>query len=157
MSYSYIKSVFPNFKEPGYEQPKSVPVTHKPQPPDTPVSAYNDEELTLFVKNLLQKSVNIKSDTPETSANRRFTQPPIPSDYLNANKIEMFGNNTDIPISTRCEDYISHLLHCEDCKLLTMKELKLKRYDKQQEFIETIMYILFAILILLLLNNLKKQ
>lgn len=201
MSYSYIKSVFPNFKEQEIELPQTAPpVTHKPQPPESPLLAYNDQELTLFVKNLLQKSNNITAKPPNAIEvgqvdNRRFTQPPIPQEYLQSgsttnisganngsssgrlrlgrSNVESFGNELmggdynhyynsyynqrSAREQNHCDSYIEHCLSCEKCRTLMVKELNLKRYNKQQDFIETIMYILFAILILLLLNNLKRQ
>ena len=175
MSYSYIKSVFPNFKAPVYEYPEAKIPVRKPEPAISPLMAYNDQELAQFVKNLLQKTesvpvVSVQASEPPAQVmksvnNRVFTQPPIPEQYLkntqgiqkvftnpfpyNNGSVESFGNE----MSSDCESYIYHTMNCAKCRHALMRQLG---KDKGKiDLVEILTYLLFGILVLMVIDHFR--
>lgn len=195
MSYSYIKSVFPDFKPSQIENIYNVysnskpPITNKPESAKAPVLAYNEEELTQFVKDLIQKSSSVPVSgggsggssssneskiIPKDRDNLHYYNPKVPMEYiskfavsnqpkLQSNLIQEQNNNVSLEKfseteinTTNCNGCMNHILDCEQCKKIIMKQLNLDASRRQyEEIIEVITYILFGIFVLIVLENLK--
>ena len=97
-------------------------------------------------KNLFYYNLPLNVDT---------LQQPLAKTKQNAtgHTLENFEN---YKIETGCENYMKHLLECNKCKMIAMKQLSIdnERF-RNEEIMEIISYIIFAIFILLLIDNLK--
>jgi predicted P-loop ATPase len=161
MSYSYIKTVFPNFKTSTIHNERiyndiiasGTGDLHAFEPTDTP-KIYN---------------INKNPNPPKETTKATQMQPPAP-----INSIETFGNgNADAnEISSitlpqekelemncdvhSCTNVVSHVLKCESCKKMLMSQLKLSESNfLSQDILEIVMYVLFGLLLLILLDKLK--
>lgn len=170
MSYSYIKSVFPNFENSqNFQQTvyNNINLDKKYQTPQASVkqpSAYNDQELTQFVKELIEpeKKKTYEKSLPTERDNLRFYNPPIPKENLLQNceqppvkSIEMFNNEESK--GDDCNIHMKHVLDCEKCRSILMKHWNMEQKKmRNQEMIDILAYILFGILIIVLIDNLSK-
>jgi hypothetical protein len=162
MSYSYIKSVFPNFQPSKIENiynvySNSKPSIPKPEPAKNQIKAYNEQELTQFVKNLIQKSETVIPNKAKIdNTNNMIIQGEYISKYANEvvepeKSIETFSE-----VYIDCNRHVNHILDCQQCKSIIMKQLNLESSKrKNEEMMEVLTYILFGIFILLVLENLK--
>jgi hypothetical protein len=130
MSYSYLKSVFPDFAAAkSYNEPiygmlaKVEPLVVQP----------SDSEMTMYAQTLINE--NKKSL-----------------------KVEEFSNEKESDCSGKCEEYMKHILDCPQCKELLLKQLKVDN-DKvvNEEIMEVVSYIAFGVFVLLVLDNMKKR
>jgi hypothetical protein len=56
-----------------------------------------------------------------------------------------------------CSSYMKHISHCEDCRMVMMKQFNIESDRiRNEELMELISYIMFGIFILLLFDQLKK-
>jgi hypothetical protein len=177
MSYSYIKSVFPNFKAPVYEYAEAKIPVSKPQPPTSPLMAYNDQELAQFVKNLLQKTpapavVAVEDPVPGRGRvvnNRVFTQPPVPELYLknaqpvesvfdssslmsHGGGVESFGNE----MSPECARYMYHALNCKKCRHILRSQLGVEVSQRgKTDVVEILTYLVLGMLVLMIIDHFR--
>lgn len=167
MTYSYLQTVFPNFKSTHtFDQkifnsllnspladPLNKVAAAAPSTPQTPLPtpAIEDGNETLApVANV--NSLPLVSDNKEefksstTKDNLRFFQPQLPSVFL-----EKMG--TDKMDCGDCKTLIKHINSCESCKATLLKEYNLGKPSMVSEYVEVLMYIIFGILVLLLLDR----
>jgi len=168
MSYSYIKSVFPNFEISNNYTDKlynsldfflsngnGLQTTKKDVKPDklTPIPfngvdlGTNTSTLTSFAKDVLKNSKEETIKITET----KILEPK----EQKSEKFEKFeGECKDLD----CNAYIKHVINCDKCKELFKKQLSLSNgeYDKQ-EIMELASYIIFGIFIILLIDYIKKN
>ena len=166
MSYSYIKSVFPNFEaSANYNEklynsldfgilPKFVKSNIKVSDADS-FKPYNGESnLTNFAKGILKESKDI--EMPQTKLLENLNQiKSNDSSEPKSNELEKFeGECKDLD----CNAYIKHVMGCNKCKELFKKQLNLNNdeYDKQ-EIMELASYIIFGIFIILLIDYIQKR
>lgn len=177
MTYSYIKSVFPNFETSKvYDEKNYNNITLK-----NPIENNNnntDSFLSQFILPINQKENNtkyrqdekiIKTNDIQTkndifSFNEKDMVSFIEENYYkNLNKeknlqlTEMFTNDKEYKES-ECTSHLNHVLECVKCKEMFSKQLNLE-YEKvrNEEIIEVVSYIVFGIFILLILDNISKK
>jgi hypothetical protein len=136
MSYSYIKSVFPNFEEsPNYEAKPKLNTNEDQVSYSKPVSAYDSSSFVEFQHQKATSTPNIQS------VNR-------------IESIERF-ENSKVPM---CEEYLQHVLECNHCKDIIMKQFNIESERiRNEEIMEVVGYIMFGVFMLMLLDSLKKQ
>lgn len=116
----------------------------------------------------LTNATNKKQD----KNNLRFYNLPLGSQELNKSQglnnsraiqlpnkklisIENFENSGEV-CDEECDGYITHIINCDKCKSILMKQLNIESDNKRnEELMELISYLIFAIFILLLVNSLK--
>ena len=206
MSYSYIKSVFPNFENSNKvydealynnintvytDKQSSIPI------PENVESKQTDENYQILLENpKIEKMSNVNTDASlpfqyaqtnelsEISFNKhgeqynlsyynlpmKNTMPvpmsvpmsalipvPMKQEQRVIQKIEKFedvkGN-----CEPECDLYVKHILECNKCKSVAMKQLGIES-DKvrNEEIMEVVSYIVFGLFILLLIDSLKSD
>lgn len=179
MSYSYIKSVFPNFEtskvygenQPIYNglnevnQPKYNGLNDINQPKtDEPKSYMTNDYISPFNNPNNITNANSKEGMENVGDNLKFYNLPyvpnhnqeetnIKNTHLQGNIIETF-ESTD----NDHEKYILHVLDCTRCKNVLMKQLGIME-DKirMENYMELASYIIFGIFILLLIDIINKK
>lgn len=200
MSYSYIKSVFPNFENSNKvydealynnintvytDKQSSIPI------PENVESKQTDENYpTLLGNPKIEKMSNVnidgKSSLPfqyaqtnelsEISFNKHGEQNnlsyynlpmknltpapisvPMKQEQRVIQKIEKFedvkGN-----CEPECDLYVKHILECNKCKSVAMKQLGIESDRiRNEEIMEVVSYIVFGLFILLLIDSLKSD
>jgi hypothetical protein len=170
MSYSYIKSVFPNFEDSskvyddaiysnilsakGEEKTHDTSnySVHSVQQND---QYYNSDKETFILPqtNLLETFNNNTMNTSnkiEDVNNLQLNSQTIQLSNKNLNPIEKFEGGED------CDKYVNHITNCDRCRSIIMKQLNIESDNKRnEELMELISYLIFAIFILLLVNSLK--
>ena len=212
MSYSYIKSVFPNFENSNKvydeslynnittlytDKESSIPI------PENVESKQTDDFVlikpTLLENSKIEKMSNVNTNGQSTVP-FQYTQTPIqelseinfnkPSEQNNLSyynlpiklplfstlskeqselalkqqqvtrKIENFEDVKDKKTCSEpeCDLYVKHILECNKCKSVAMKQLGIEG-DKirNEEIMEVVSYIVFGLFILLLIDSLKSD
>lgn len=146
MSYSYVKTVFPNFSASIYDTKLY----------DTIESTTVPNEL-LSSESTIQEDYGIINDKKNSNIetfvdNLKFYSSPVP---INTSINAKVSNSKDIE-DVNHQDYSNHILECSNCKDLISKQLNLD-IDKirNEEIMELISFIMFGIFILLLIDSKK--
>jgi hypothetical protein len=182
MSYSYIKSVFPNF-ETNKELSNiyntlggvNLTLTTDDKNKSVPV-AYDDTEMKGFAHNLLKNEITLPpnkllekyQNVPviESTAtfplaktgtnNLHYYNLPLPQPKLEQK--EGFENNEAKIWNLECETYVKHILECSKCRAMITKQLNVETDRiRNEEIMELVSYLIFGIFILLLLENFKRN
>ena len=163
MSYSYIKSVFPNFEN---------------------SNKVYDETLYTNINSSLYNEVNVQQVKPleynkeNNKENNRGESFILPSDKLLENLTNVDQDNTvtfqsqyseqQTPTISQtrfvesqefdCDTHVKHILDCKQCRMLAIKHLSIES-DKyrNEEMMELASYVIFGMFILLLIDSLKKN
>jgi hypothetical protein len=174
MSYSYIKSVFPNFEQKTFN--KEIKIDIEPEKTKEEFKNTRAEPIQGY------EFYDLKSSKDMSQNNLKFYNLPSPKEYLITDlpttkgtpllpqqiqqqasfSIENFdvGNGVSSGsnggVST-CDDYIKHISECNKCKSVLMKQLGIENDRiRNEEIMEVISYIVFALFILLLIDSFKK-
>lgn len=164
MSYSYIKSVFPNFENSNkvYDETLYTNINSSLYNNDMsqvkPLENFNhenkrDETFILPPNKLLEKLENLeKLEKLENLTNVNDTSQIIPKQIIPLpveSKIEIWDD---------CDTHVKHILNCKQCKMLAIKQLSIES-DKyrNEEMMELASYVIFGMFILLLIDSLKKN
>jgi len=213
MSYSYIKSVFPNFENSNKvydealynnintlytDKQSSIPI------PENVESKKTDENYSTLLENpKIEKMSNVNTngqlpfqytqtnELSEISFNKHGEQNnlsyynlPIPNSIPNSipnlqqnlkeqmvipnlqqnlkeqmviQKIEKFEDVKGCS-EPECELYVKHILECNKCKSVAMKQLGIESDRiRNEEIMEVVSYIVFGLFILLLIDSLKSD
>jgi len=177
MSYSYIKTVFPDYVSSevydekiytnlnGVKQVQPVQVVQPIQPVQAVPSPFESEfspsgyDAERFANQELGKDNLRYFNTPIANNNLpHYSNIDYQQDNTGNNKIsgvEKFGN----PIVTAShEDYIKHLSSCSACREIVLKQFNIESDRlRNEEIIELISYVMFGVFILILLDTLKKK
>jgi hypothetical protein len=178
MSYSYIKTVFPDYVSSnvydekmyanlnGVQPVQPVQAVQAVQAVSSPFesefSPLKPEPFGYDVENFANQELgkdNLRYfNTPIANNNLpHYNNIDYQQDNTGNNKIsgmEKFGN----PIITAShEDYIKHLSSCSACKEIVLKQFNVESDRlRNEEIIELISYVMFGVFILILLDTLKK-
>jgi hypothetical protein len=177
MTYSYIKSVFPNFETSKVYDEKNYNMIKPISKINTEIN--NDSFLSQFVLPTNQK-VQEKKQNVENQY-KDFIEKEMLS-FLEKNNYESVGkfeesknfqtsrnniiqsketfqnNNTSDNIVDNCTLHLNHVLECGKCKDIFSKQLNLEfERARNEEIIEVVSYIVFGIFILLILDNISKK
>lgn len=143
MSYSYIKSVFPNFESSTnfdvkvYSPPEHTLKPKASQQTSIPV-AYDEQEYKQFAQQLVVEQ-------PVVS----ITEKPLRSMKETFQSTEQEGKLV-------CDDYLKHALNCSSCRATLVRQLGVDA-DKarNEEFMELLSYVIFGLFMLMLIDNSK--
>jgi len=186
MSYSYIKSVFPNFEnsnkvydETLYTNINSSLYNEASESPQVKPLEYNnkkkeqEEIFNLPSNKLLENLTNIDQDNSgqfqsQMKNNLSYynlplksqMQTPLSQTPLARSSLVQNESKIEIP-DTNCDDcdvHVKHILDCKQCKMLAVKQLGIES-DKyrNEEMMELASYVIFGMFILLLIDSLKKD
>jgi hypothetical protein len=130
MSYSYIKSVFPNY-EPSVSNNKhfnSLPPVENKTTNIQHFEANNQDDYYKFAKSLISEAKAIETFTPDQHEHGL------------------------------CDKYMSHVLQCTQCKDHVLTQFTQdKDKIRNEEIMEILSYIVFGIFVLLLIDALRKN
>lgn len=159
MSYSYVKTVFPDFKysnvyDSNLYENLNVSQYDKRlfEPADLDiVKTYSDISLS-------EPEPKIQSKIETFQNNQRFYNQPLPESNIPINNNlltrERFEDNTQQNHS----QYTKHILECPSCKELLMKQFGLENERiRNEEIMELISYLIFGLFILLLIDMYAKK
>jgi hypothetical protein len=163
MSYSYVKTVFPDFKYSNVYDTKLYDNLNTSQRNNIfePIESQNYYEFknqqssnpVQGVQNVSNKSLQNFVNLETFQDNQKIYHPPIPINKiaLNNNIIkETFDNNDH-------SQYTTHVLDCSICKELLMKQFGLENQRiLNTEIMELISYIIFGLFIILLIDTYAK-
>lgn len=164
MSYSYVKTVFPDFKYSNVYDTKlyeNLNVSQRDtklfEPADLDTNTYSSITVLGEPKHLV-KEHSSKIETFQD--NQKFFNPPLPSNNIpvdnNIIKTERFDGETKS--QDHHTEYTKHVLECESCKELLMKQFGLENERiRNEEIMELISYLIFGLFILLLIDTYAKK
>lgn len=178
MSYSYLQSVFPNYK-PSHKlseliyndivntntiRPSSYEAANdvnKEADQAAPVSFINSEPLIVDKQvpeseqlNKMQK--NESNETKEKTLietfqdNLKFYNEPLQTSI-----IETLETEDTIKCDVNCVDHINHVLKCEGCLAILKQKLGVR--SDFNDYLEIGLYILFGLLILAMLDKVDRR
>lgn len=158
MSYSYVKTVFPNFEfSTIHNDQLYTDLNQTKSNQQLNVVGFNTNE-----QNELKQNVNeidpIQTNIETYQNNQTFYNKPIINqeipNYNNIN-VESFSNNNQN--ESKHDEYINHINNCSSCKEILIKQLNIETERiKNEEIMELISYVIFGIFILFLLDSFKK-
>lgn len=158
MTYSYIKSVFPN-----YQMSKDPPVYNNislAQPAaNTQFNVQGFENGSMHGFSVSKQ--RIQNDFKELFTNNnevvsnKVTEQMPPPEFIRQLPRQL-ESETVIDSQSDCQRNMSHILRCDKCMMIVKKQLNLE-YEKarNEEIMELVSYVLFGIFILMLIENLK--
>ena len=174
MSYSYVKTVFPDFKYSNvydmklYEnlnesqqsnnrlfEPVDLnnihtfsPVLQQPQQPQQPQQLQQQKE------EQKERKQEYRMETFQN--NQKFYNLPLPKTNIpdNNNRFrEEFDENKNNHL-----EYTKHILECPSCKELLMKQFNIENERiRNEEIMELISYLIFGLFILLMIDTYNKK
>jgi hypothetical protein len=172
MSYSYIKTTFPNFKYTNVYDTKiyndvvlipqsNLNTTNKFTPFSTDTNEFKiiDPKLNQFQSN---DYISINNNSLETfQDNLKYYNKPLNENKSNinpfiSNSIEKYESDNIRQTQEQIDHtiYVKHVLECSICKDMVLKQLNIES-DRlfKEEILEILSYIVFAFFILMLLDS----
>lgn len=168
MSYSYVKTVFPDFKYSNvydvdlYKNISSTP-KQEIQPinqntinqnsinqnsivqPSFLLETFNNNEHFQEI-NTLQKDFNTLNE-PQSNT-KYYLKPSVISD-VSVRETEKFDNESG-------HGELKHILQCDECKNILMKQFGIESNRiRNEEILELLSFLIFGVLMLLLIDSLK--
>lgn len=177
MSYSYIKSVFPNYEtsnvydENVYNNIQTSKLRDSDSSLTSTPSAFDDEQLSKFAHSLISSMKGAPDEIkPATTKLLEQYSNEIDSKdnlhFYNIPRIPQAIHNKQEGTSTKeefqneeltCDVYMKHVLECNKCREVLLKQLNIET-DRQrnEEMMEVVSYVVFGLFVLMLLDALKK-
>lgn len=158
MSYSYVKTVFPNFEFSNVYNDKLYTNVTKEIKPLT-VSGLENNLGNARIETYKQIESYQEPSQENYKSNLTFYNKPILDQGIPNydSPLESFENKPTPKNSTSHDEYINHINSCPSCKEALLKQLGIETERlKNDEIMELISYIVFGIFILILLDSLKK-
>lgn len=182
MNYSYISSVFPDFKKNQVYNDKvynAVQASTAPVSPSTSnvpsafsmnnsLAAFTDSLLAVSDKgkeqpppevpqsSLLEKYANADVKVAKEKDNLKFYNMPLP--LPRSDNLEMFQAGESVRSESDCGSHVQHVLQCSKCRAMVSKQLSIENdKERNEEIMELLSYIMFGIFLLLLIDGLKKK
>jgi hypothetical protein len=186
MSYSYIKSVYPNFENSSsrfeetnvYEEPLFLDKTAGTKSNQVSASNYEEtksnEGILKQSSNLYQHKKNLQNEKDKGNDNLKFYNLPAPSDFyhnlssFNSNKgatlgkdintIEKFDQSENSCKDLDCDMMMKHVSECNKCKNVFLKQFGLENDRiRNEEMMELVSYLIFGLFMLMLLDAMKNK
>lgn len=179
MSYSYLQSVFPNYR-PSQKLTEliynDIVNTNRVREP-AKYDAANDTPVQASLSNINSNPLIVDEKTEKKDQSKENDNEKVKIDE-NKTLLEMFKDNLKFynePLKTSfietlenteeskksCEDScvenINHILKCEDCSAIIKHKLGLINPNPFNEYLEILMYILFGLFIIAILDKLDKR
>jgi len=148
MTYAYIESVHPGFKQSSQIFPQKISYKQfeTPSQPITSNSSNYIDQTAKYTPILPSVNPSNKISTDKydwsnyTTNNLKYYKDPIPEQFSNVND----EHNV----------HVDHILKCQQCKSVIIKQLQLDIDKiKMDELMELFSFILFGVFILLLLDR----
>jgi hypothetical protein len=167
MSYSYVKTVFPDFKYSNVYDTKLYENLNVSQHDSKLIEPVDLDINTSYSSiSILEKSNKEESKIETFQDNQKVFNSPLPSNNIpldnNIIKKENFYSETKRETETKSEghhlEYTKHVLECGHCKELLMKQFGLENERiRNEEIMELISYLIFGLFILLLIDTYVKK
>jgi hypothetical protein len=161
MSYSYVKTVFPNFKYSNVYDTKLYDNLNISQHDNRLFEPANNSSQNYSDISLLKPNVDskVESKVETFQDNQKFFNQPLPINNIpvNNNTIyrESFNENKN---SGYHAEHTKHVLECSSCKELLMKQFGLENDRiRNEEIMELISYLIFGLFIVLLIDTYAKK
>ena len=173
MSYSYVKTVFPNFEYSNvyndklYGDMSGPTATVVPAPTTMPVPApvaiSPFEESSMIGSELKGESLIVRPGNQthlieQKSFREPFEQIKIKEDKDNLHfynkQIEKFGNQVHVLTEDHHDGHLKHLSKCEFCREIIKKQYNIQTHDQMTELIS---HVMLGIFILVLLDIVKSK
>ena len=161
MSYSYVKTVFPNFQYSNVYSSKiydnlNVSKEEKIFEPANFNNNVNFSDLSVFEE---EKPTKSKIETFQD--NQRFYNQPLPKDTIPQNNNKIYPERFEQPQRGDNSDhleYTKHVLECSKCKDLLLKQFGIENERiRNEEIMELISFVIFRLFILLLIDFYTKK
>jgi len=168
MSYSYVKSVFPEFKYSNVYDTKLYDTAKLYDTKNTPLISVIPAEQNEM------RGMDLKNNNIETFQNNQnyynkplinpFDNKPVDNKLVDNkpvdNKLVDIQNvdiqNVEVDASGHSQ-YTQHILECANCKQVLLKQFNIESDRiKNEEIMELVSFIMFGLFILLLIDNIKK-
>ena len=161
MSYSYIKSVYPNFKT-TQQKLYTIEDDFKQLIDNNKIS--NPELINQIKYNYVNTTPNLSTNSIIKEQGVPYSMSKLPYNLEGVIKETFEQNSEKNNIIDNIEnnsnshnDIVSHVLKCTKCKDMILKQLNIEIDNKRrEETMELISYLIFGIFILLLIEILKK-
>lgn len=140
MSYSYVTSVFPNFKYSNVYNTKLYETVDLKDTERTSIPAWDNEQNSTLAQ--------VEQQTKEQTKEQTKTQTKEIVEEFQAQTSE-HNSNVDYHL-----EYTKHILSCASCKQVLIKQFNIDNDRiKNEEIMELISFIMFGIFILILLDG----
>lgn len=162
MSYSYVKTVFPNFQFGNVYDDKLYINANPVNSIKTNITGLDNNLVNARIEPY-QEPYKEHYQEPyqeeQSKSNLTFyNKPVLDQDIPNyPSPLESFENKTAPKSSTSHDEYLNHINSCPSCKEALLKQLGVETERlKNDSIMELISYVLFGIFILILLDSVKK-
>lgn len=166
MSYSYVKTVFPDFQHSSVYDDKlynNINETQLPKIEVRPYDTFSPNQALMEVENRTNK---IETFDQEIVRNAKTTinhnTPIVNNDIPNYNNIDVYKTNivetfNDSKIDSNHDNYMYHATNCEICKQKLLKQWNVDNDRlRNEEILELISYVMLGLFILMLLDSQKQ-
>lgn len=167
MTYSYIKSVFPNFTASKvYDERTYNNITldnGMAKAQLKTIEPYHDNQLQNFTASqTLMSSQEFlgTQEKPKSPISNQQIDTINSSNYKEYKQYkELFENDKkEVSCDIDCDSHINHVLSCIKCKQIVIKQLNLEMdKERNEEIMELVSYMLFGVFVLLIIDNLTNK
>lgn len=187
MSYSYIKSVFPNFENSNkvYDENLYNNISSMYSNVELPQAENNERNKPNYktaqndifyteenkIENKIEKMSNVNINDyaeftlkkPENQNNLSYYNIPLPQTKIHNTQTQHVQKSQKKEVienfeNKDCDEYIKHVYECDYCKKIIIKQLGIENDRyRHEEMIEVASYIIFGLFILLLVDSLKSD
>lgn len=159
MSYSYVKTVFPNFEYSSVYDDKLYNNLNETPLNAIDLKAYDNFSSQGFVQHKIEKFEQEAKDAKSVNYNIPIINNQIPNynniDVSKFNTIETFDESKQDSVH---DDYVNHVSNCNQCKAKLLKQWNIESDRlRNEEILELISYVMLGLFILILLDTLKKD
>jgi hypothetical protein len=168
MSYSYVKTVFPNFNYSNvydtnlYDNLNKTSVSQTSHPSQLNIKPHDTLHDVYYLGEQKQSEQVVLPETKiETFQNNQkfYNIPYIPQTTQRSSHIEHFEKDlqkSELSDQSSHNNYTKHVLECSSCKEMLLKQFNIESDRiRNEEIMELISFIIFGIFILLLLDKSK--
>ncbi len=158
MSYSYLNSVFPDFKNTSYDlriskykQAPSLASEFKTIEEFKTMESLEEQPIGTQPPEILPpEEVPLQEQTPEENSQQNMP-PSLPVESPQKKELE-----TTLPLEDQHSIYLNHILSCQRCTFIIIKQLKLQEMRiYKNNILEFLSYLLFTLFVVMILYFIK--
>lgn len=159
MSYSYVKSVFPNFEYSNVYNSKIYDNLNVSKDKKVFEAADFNNNVNFSDLSVFEEEKPSKSKIETFQDNQRFFNQPLPKDNIPVNNNKIYPERFEQPQKSDDHlEYTKHVLECPKCKELLMKQFGVESERiRNEEIMELISFVIFGLFILLLIDAYAKK
>lgn len=161
MSYSYVKTVFPNFQYSNLYNSNIYDNLNVSKDKKIFEAADFNTNSQFSDLSVFEEEKPSKSKIETFQDNQQFFNQPLPKDNIPVNNNKIYSERFEQPQRQENSDhleYTKHVLECSKCKELLMKQFGLENERiRNEEIMELISFIIFGLFILLLIDAYAKK